>query len=78
MTSGEYRVGIGFNPSGDDQVDGIKRRAAALIDAIEAISDGTNRGGATGEVRRLKALAMTAAEEAPMWGVKAATKPEPE
>ncbi|HAW49167.1 MAG TPA: hypothetical protein DCX34_18370 [Roseovarius sp.] len=74
---GEYRVGVSFNPSSDPDVDKIKALAAALIDAIEAVDDGGNRGAASGEVRRLKALAMTAAEEAAMWGVKAATKPEP-
>jgi hypothetical protein len=65
-------------PEDAERADEIKRRAAALIDAIEAVADGADRAGATGEVRRLKALAMTAAEEAAMWGVKAATNPEPD
>lgn len=78
MTRGEYLVGIGFNPSGNAQVDEVKRRAAALIDAIEKVPDGTTLGSAPSEVMRLKALAITAAEEAAMWGVKAATKPQPD
>jgi hypothetical protein len=77
MTRGEYRVGIDFNPSADDRVGSIKRAAADLIDLVGAIPDGTDRGGAATEVARCKALAMTAIEEAAMWAVKAATKPEP-
>ena len=76
MTKGEYRVGTDFNPSGDDMVGQIKRKAADLIDLIEAITT----GGETdqyGEVLRLKALAQTEIESAAMWAVKAATKPEP-
>lgn len=73
LTTGEFRVGINFNPSGDDMVGQIKRAAADLIDLIEAIplSAGDRVGN---EVARLKALAMTHIEDAAMWGVKAATK----
>jgi len=71
MTTGEYRVGISFNPGGNEMVNKIKRAAADLIDLVESIeSDG-------GEVKRLKALAMTHIEDGAMWGVKAATKPAP-
>lgn len=76
MTKGEYRVGISFNPSGDDKVGQIKRAAADLIDlidTIEAPENGIGPGGA--EVMRLRALAQTAVEDAAMWAVKAATKP---
>lgn len=76
QTKGEYRVGIGFNPSGDDLVARIKRQAADLIDLIEEIgSDRTSERG--NEAGRLKALAQTEIESAAMWAVKAATKPEP-
>lgn len=71
MSKGEYRVGINFNPGGHAMVDEIKRRAADLIDLIEAIDPGVG-----GEVARLKALAQTDIETAAMHGVKAATKPE--
>lgn len=80
QTKGEYRVGTGFNPSTLSLVDDIKRRAADLIDLIEDIavppaqSDGDVMRSA--EIARLKALAQTAAEDAAMWAVKAATKPE--
>jgi hypothetical protein len=75
MTKGEYRVGINFNPSDDDTVGKIKRAAADLIDMIELItaSDG---GEQYNEVIRLKALAQTHVEDAAMWAVKAATKPD--
>ncbi len=38
MTKGERRVGIGFNPSGSEAVDRIKRQAADMIDGIECIT----------------------------------------
>jgi len=69
MTRGEYLVGIDFNPSADDMVGQIKRKAADLIDLIDSID------AAPGERLRLKSLAITAIEEGAMWGVKAATKP---
>lgn len=79
MTKGEYRVGINFNPSGDDLVGQIKRKAADLIDLIGTIEDGTDHGPACGPERaRLKALAQTDIETAAMHAVKAATKREPE
>jgi hypothetical protein len=68
-TKGEYRVGIGFNPSGDPVVQQVKRMAADLIDYIDAIED-----SGEGEIRRLKAEAQTAVEGGAMWAVKAATK----
>lgn len=78
QTIGEYRVGTDFNPGGDDKVGRLKRAAADLIDLIEQIEDGSDRGQVAGpEVRRLKALAMTHVEDGAMWAVKAATKPEP-
>jgi len=69
MTKGEYRVGINFNPSNDDMVGQIKRKAADLIDLIESIPADTE------DRPRLKALAQTEIESAAMWAVKAATKP---
>lgn len=77
MTKGEYRVGITFNPSGDDTVGQIKRMAADLIDLIETITtDGETDQYI--EVSRLKALAQYDIEDGAMWAVKAATKKAPE
>jgi hypothetical protein len=81
MSKGEYRVGINFNPSNDDMVGQIKRKAADLIDLIETVGmEGVAPGGVVRnpEVARLKALAQTHVEDAAMWAVKAATKPVPE
>lgn len=82
MNKGEYRVGIAFNPSNDDMVGQIKRKAADLIDLIDSIAVPTvsSQGSAvhSNEVSRLKALAQTEIESAAMWAVKAATKPAPE
>lgn len=69
MTRGEYQVGIDFNPSADDMVGQIKRKAADLIDLIDSVD------AEHPERFRLKALAITAIEEGAMWAVKAATKP---
>jgi hypothetical protein len=80
MTKGEYRVGINFNPSADDTVGRIKRAAADLIDLIQTIPTRTGDAETCGdhfiEVLRHKSLAETAVEEAAMWAVKAATKPD--
>lgn len=78
MTKGEYRVGTNFNPSNDDLVSRIKSGAAALIDLMNMIP-GVDSASAerAAEIGRCKALAMTGVEEAAMWAVKAATKPEP-
>lgn len=77
MTKGEYRVGINFNPSKDDNVGLIKRAAADLIDLIDTIaaSDGSDTVQVV-EVLRLKELAKDAIEGGAMWAVKAATKPK--
>ena len=73
LTKGEYRVGINFNPSGDDTVGKVKRAAADLIDLIETIPL-PHHADHRAEVARLKALAQTHVEDAAMWAVKAATK----
>ena len=39
QTRGEFRVGIGFNPSGDERVSHIKRLAADFIDACGEYKD---------------------------------------
>jgi hypothetical protein len=72
-TTGEYRVGIDFNPSGDKDVTEIKRLAAEFIDLCEDLQ---GQGSEQGEVQRLWALAMTHIEDAAMWAVKAKTKKE--
>ena len=65
-TLGAQRVRLDFNPNSNTAVDRIKHAGAALIDAIN---------DETGDPR-LKALAMTATEEAAMWGLKAVIAPK--
>lgn len=68
MTTGEYRVGITFNPSNSGEVAALKTKAAEFIDIIDSIDVRCAEQG------RLKALAMTAIEDGAMWAVKASTK----
>lgn len=70
MTKGEYRVGLSFNPSGNQMVDDIKAQAAALIDLIDRIDPSAEPA----EIEALKGIAEMKVEEAAMWAVKAATK----
>lgn len=70
QTFGELTVRASFNPSQDSQVDAIKQKAADLIDACHALRQGANGDAA---VVRLASLAITEAEIACMWAVKAAT-----
>lgn len=66
---GEYRVGITFNPGGNEMVNKIKRAAADLIDLLHE-ADKTDDP----EVGRLLSHAMTHVEDAAMWGVKAVSR----
>ena len=77
MTKGEYRVGVNFNPSNDDMVSQIKRKAADLIDLIQMVPtpEPASLDPRFAEIKRLKALAQTEIESAAMWAVKAVTKP---
>ena len=70
MNLGNYRVGISFNPSGNELVNEIKTKAADLINIIDSI----DASAEPNEIIRLKSLAMTHIEDAAMWGVKAAIK----
>ena len=73
-TLGEQRVRVSFNPSGNTEVNDIKRRAADCIDWCEDHKqrDATKSLNVS-EVNRMLALAQTAFEEAAMWAVKSVT-----
>lgn len=64
MSKGEKLVRANFNPSASSDVDELKRIAAEFIDAVSKHSE---RDG------RCVALAITHAETAAMFAVKAAT-----
>jgi len=69
MTYGEKAVGLTFNPSGDPLVQSLKEKAAAFIDEAHAIYRSTNNPA----VARMVSVAITEAQSAQMWAVKAAT-----
>lgn len=87
QTTGEYRVGLDFNPSGDPAVVRIKSLAASLIDELvnqrEDISLYKSEHVTNADMEKraerweLYRLAERGVEEAAMWGVKAATKRDP-
>ena len=70
LTFGERAVGLTFNPSGDAYVHQVKEVAAKFIDLCD-----TMRTGASPEVARMYSIAITEAQTAQMWAVKAATWP---
>jgi hypothetical protein len=68
QTYGQKAVGLSFNPSGDDEVARCKQ---IFADAIDQMND--LRGGVSGEQARLASIAITEAQGAQMWAVKALT-----
>lgn len=69
LTFGEKAVGLTFNPSNNPQVDACKRGFAEVIDQmndLRAVSDNP-------EVKRMASVAITEAQTAQMWAVKAIT-----
>jgi hypothetical protein len=69
QTFGERAVGLTFNPSNSEVVDSLKRTAAEFIDNCDrarSLSDDN-------EVKRMYSVAITEAQTAQMWAVKAAT-----
>jgi len=68
-TYGERAVGLSFNPSGDHDVERIKKLYAEIIDYC----NGARTGASDGERKRLFSVAITEAQSAQMWAVKAIT-----
>lgn len=69
QTYGQKAVGLSFNPSGDEAVARCKQIFADAIDQMAALRDVT----ASTEVRRMASVAITEAQTAQMWAVKALT-----
>ena len=67
LTFGEKAVGLTFNPSGDERVQRLKAMYAAIIDELNTIQSDRS------EQARLASIAVTEAQGAQMWAVKAAT-----
>ena len=70
MSYGEKAVGLSFNPSADPVVEEIKSGYAKLIDRMDAIRNDPDNSS---EKKRLASIAITEAQTAQMWAVKAWT-----
>jgi hypothetical protein len=69
LTFGEQAVGLTFNPSNDDAVAKCKREFAVAIDRMNELRNTTDNA----EVKRMASVAITEAQTAQMWAVKAIT-----
>lgn len=69
MTFGEHAVGLTFNPGNHDAVAQCKAEFAAVIDRMNDLRTSTDNA----EVKRMASVAITEAQTAQMWAVKAIT-----
>lgn len=69
QTFGQKAVGLSFNPSGDDAVGIAKSDFAKLIDQMNDLRTNST----SSEQKRLASVAITEAQTAQMWAVKALT-----
>ena len=69
QTFGQKAVGLSFNPSNDDEVARCKLIFAQAIDQLDSL----RRTSENPEVKRLASVAITEAQGAQMWAVKAIT-----
>lgn len=70
LTFGEKAVGLTFNPSADPVVDELKRGYAKIIDLCH-MKRGQLMAGS--DAHRLWSIAITEAQGAQMWAIKAQT-----
>ena len=69
QTFGQKAVSLSFNPSNDDSVTKCKQTFAHAIDQLHQLRETTDNP----EVYRLASVAITEAQGAQMWAVKALT-----
>lgn len=69
LTFGEKAVGLTFNPSGSGLVNELKELYARIVDICDAQRVDTEDH----ELKRYWSVAITEAQTAQMWAVKAAT-----
>lgn len=69
LTFGEKAVGLTFNPSNDKNVEKCKKAFALVIDNLNNLRESTHDA----EVNRMCSIAITEAQTAQMWAVKAIT-----
>ena len=70
QTFGQKAVGLSFNPSQDMRVDVVKQHYAEIIDCLDFMRSDSS---STPEQKRLASIAITEAQGAQMWAVKALT-----
>lgn len=73
LTFGAKAVGLSFNPSGMTDVDKLKLMYADVIDHMNDFRQGYITRGDNPEMVRLCSIAITEAQTAQMWAVKAVT-----
>jgi hypothetical protein len=69
LTFGEKAVGLQFNPSGDEFIDGVKNQYANMIDVLDAARKGEDNS----EKKRMYSIAITELQSSQMWAIKART-----
>jgi hypothetical protein len=69
LTFGQKACGVSFNPGGHVLVNEIKIDFANIVDNLHAIRQVTEDA----EVKRMLSIAITEAQTAQMWAVKAVT-----
>ena len=69
LSYGQKAVGITFNPGGHTEVEHCKTLFASIIDQMDELRSRTDNA----EVRRMASIAITEAQTAQMWAVKAIT-----
>ena len=72
LSFGEKAVGLSFNPSGNKWVHDLKTTYAKVLDDLNSLREFAVSNGET-EKARLFSVAITKAQGAEMWAVKAAT-----
>ena len=73
QTFGERAVGLSFNPSNMGDVDKLKKLYAEIIDHMDDFRKGYITRGDNPEMVRICSIAITEAQTAQMWAVKAVT-----
>lgn len=73
VSFGMKAVGLAFNPSGDERVNKLKTLYAEVIDILADLRAGGPNQEASPEIKRLASVAITEAQTAQMWAVKAVT-----
>jgi hypothetical protein len=69
---GQKACGVTFNPGGNPDVDSIKRQFAAIVDDLNDRRTKAHNDSNV-EVVRMLSIAITEAQTAQMWAVKAVT-----